>query len=173
MSFAATEKSPAPNGNPGFTLIELLLGMTFLTIGLLAIAAMFPMAFMSVHDAGRTTTGLTAARQILEDLRTVPFDDLANLNGFDTNNSATLPADQPERDIARRWRYALAGEGSGFAYTTGEKAVWSSLAIGGLAFGRGRITVATQSATMLRVTVTITIPRRPRDLELTTLVSRM
>ena len=88
----------------GMTLIELMVGMCILMFGLLAIAAMFPMGYLAIHEAGKMTMTLTATRQILEDVRSVPFAELANLNGFDTTNPATLPADQPEREIARRWR---------------------------------------------------------------------
>jgi len=111
----------------GFTLIELLVGMTVMTFGLLGVAAMFPMAYFVVNDAGKMTMALTGTRQILEDIRSVPFVNLANLNGFDTTNSVTIPASEPERGIARRWRYALAGEGGGFTYTTTEKAQWTNL----------------------------------------------
>src|SRR5207344_2233786 len=68
----------------GFTLIELLIGMTILTFGLLGIATMFPMGYFVVSDAGKMTMTLTGTRQILEDVRSVPFQNLGNLNGFDT-----------------------------------------------------------------------------------------
>src|SRR5262245_3379816 len=99
---------PMPNAR-GFTLVELMIGMTILTLGLVAVASMFPAGFVVVSDAGKMTMTVTGARQMIEDVRSVPFVNLANLNGFDTSNSQTLPANQPERDIARRWRYALAG----------------------------------------------------------------
>jgi prepilin-type N-terminal cleavage/methylation domain-containing protein len=113
----------------GFTLVELLVGVTFLSVGLLAIAAMFPMGYVVVNESGKMTMTLTGARQILEDVRTVPFVDLTDLNGFDTTDSATLPADEPQRTVVRRWRYALAGEGNGFTYTSTEKSRWASLSL--------------------------------------------
>lgn len=169
-----TNCSGVSRASRGFTLIEVLLGMTILMVGLLGIAAMFPMAFITVHDAGKMTMGLTAARQILEDVRSVPFDEIINLNSFDTNNASTLPTNPTPREVARRWRYALAGEGNGFTYTTDEKSRWASLSSAGATFGaRGRITVVAVSATLNRVTVTVTIPRRTRDLQITTLISRI
>jgi len=171
-------------GSQGFTLIELLIGMCVLMFGLLGIAAMFPMGYFVVHDAGKMTMTLTGTRQILEDLRSVPFQNLPNLNNFDTNNAATLPASNPEREIARRWRYALAGAGSGFTYTTAETAAWTRLSTSVAspnsstaltsAFGaRGVISVVNQTATLSRITITITIPGRQRPVQIATLVSRM
>ena len=168
----------------GFTLIELLIGMTILTFGLLGIATMFPMGYMVVHDAGKLTMTLTGTRQILEDVRSVPFASLPNLNGFDTGVSTTLPAANPEREIARRWRYALAGEGNGFTFTAAEKAAWTRLSTttaspnssGSMtsAFGaRGVISVVDQTATLRRITITITIPGRTKTVRIATLVSRM
>jgi prepilin-type N-terminal cleavage/methylation domain-containing protein len=169
------QKPLASKEDHGFTLVEILIGMTILTIALLAIAAMFPMAYMTVHESGKTTMTLTAARQMLEDVRSVPFDEIINLNGFDTANSATLPGDAPEREIARRWRYALAGEGNGFTYTTDEKTRWSALSTGTSAnfAGRGRITVVVQSATVRLVTVTISAPPRWRGVAISTLITRI
>jgi len=171
-------------GNRGFTLIELLIGMTILTFGLLGVAAMFPMGYKVVHDAGKLTMTLTGTRQILEDVRSVPFANLPNLNGFDTNNSATLPAADPERTIARRWRYALNGAGNGFTYTAAETAAWTRLTTTSASpnsntsmtsvFGaRGVISVVNQTATLSRITITITVPGRTKTISISTLVSRM
>lgn len=154
-------------------MVEVLVGVTILTVALLAIAAMFPMGYVVVNEAGKMTMTITAARQMLEDVRSVPFEDLTNLNGFDTNNPATLPAGATEREIARRWRYALAGEGAGFTFTTSERSAWGALSTAGATFGgRGRISVASQSTTLRLVTITISIPRG-RDVQLATLISRM
>ena len=157
----------------GFTLVELLVGMTFLTIGLLAIAAMFPMGYIVVNESGKMTMTLTGARQILEDVRSIPFANLTTLNGFDTTNSVTLPADEPQRGIVRRWRYALAGEGNGFTFTSTEKDRWASLGSATTTFGgRGRIAVTSPSVTMRQVTITISIPGG-RDIQIATLISRI
>ena len=159
--------------NRGFTLVELLVGMTFLMVSLLAIAAMFPMAYVVTNEAGKTTMTLTAARQVMEDVRSLPFGDLSSLNNFDTSSYASLPSSGAAREIARRWRYALAGAGSGFTYTATERSRWSSLTSGSAAFGaRGRISVVSVSATLQRITVTISNPNRA-DRTLATLVSKM
>ncbi|MGH7313110.1 MAG: type IV pilus modification PilV family protein, partial [Candidatus Rokuibacteriota bacterium] len=110
----------------GFTLIEVLIAMAILTIALVAIAGMFPTGYRQVTDAGRMTLAVTAARQILEDVRSVPFDNLDNLNGFNSEDPATQPADDPERAAVRRWRYALAGDGDGFVFTANELDDWQT-----------------------------------------------
>lgn len=145
---------------------------------------MFLMGYRVVSDSGKMTMALTATRHILEDIRSIPYANLANLNGFDTTNSATIPVSGPERDISRRWRYALAGEGNGFTFTTTEKAQWASLSTSVTTansntsltanFGaRGTITVTDQSTTLRLVTVTITVPGRPNPVSLATLIARM
>ncbi len=155
----------------GFTLIEVLIAMMILTIALVAIAGMFPVGYTQVVDAGRMTRAVAAGRQILEDVRSVPFDNLDNLNNFDSENPATLPAGGPELDFARRWRYALDGEGDGFTFTPAEIAEWQSLS----PFG-GRATVQVQpgaTATLRQVTVTVSVDALTQSVQLITLIVRM
>ena len=162
-----------PADAPGFTLIEAFIAMTILAVAILGIAAMATTGYGNLDDAGKMTMALTAARQMLEDLRSLPFDNLTNLDGFDTGTPATLPAGNPERDTARGWRYALAGSGNGFTFTAAEQARWSTLSMGTLpAGGRGQISVVAQSATRRLVTVTVSIPGRWGSLQLTTLIAR-
>jgi len=163
----------------GFSLIELLIGMSLMAVALLSIAAMFSTGYSDVHAGGRTTMGTSAARQMIEDIQTLPFDSLVNLNNFNTTNAGSLPASNPERDLARKWRYALAGEGTGWpAYSTAEKAMWSTLTISGVPLGAaGQIAVVQDSPTLRRITVTVRLPGRTAGesipVQLTTLISRL
>lgn len=162
----------------GFSLIELLIGMSLMAVALLSIAAMFATGYSDVHAGGRTTMATAAARQILEDIQTVPFDRLVNLNSFDTRNAASLPASNPERDLARKWRYALAGDGTGWSVSIPEKAMWSTLTISGVPLGvDGQISVVQDSPTLRRITVTVQLPGRtagaPIPVQLATLISRL
>jgi prepilin-type N-terminal cleavage/methylation domain-containing protein len=155
----------------GFTLVEVLIAMAVLTIALVGIAGMFPTGYRQVTDAGRMTLGVTAARQILEDLRSVPFANLDNLNGFDSNNSATQPADDPERAVARRWRYAAAGEGAGFTFTTDELDDWQTLS----PFG-GQVTVQIlpgATATTRLVRVNVFVDALQQNVQIATVLVRM
>ena len=169
----------------GFSLIELLLGATILAVGLLAILSMFSTGYSDVGGGGKTTSAVSAARQILEDMHTLPFGNLGDLNNFATNNPGSLPAPavdpatNPGRamaiDIGRKWRYALAGEGAGWNFTTAEKNRWKSLSgVSGVVFGgTGQITVVAQSATLRLVTVSISIPGRTPNLRLATIISSL
>ena len=162
----------------GFSLIELLIGMSLMAVALLSIAAMFSTGYSDVHAGGRTTMGTSAARQMIEDIQTLPFDRLVNLNGVNTASVGTLPAANPERDLVRKWRYALAGEGTGWTYTVAEKAMWSVLSISGARLGAsGQIAVVQDSPTLRRITVTVQLPGRtagaPIPAQLTTLISRL
>ncbi len=159
-------------GKSGFTLVEMLIGMTILAVGLLATASMFSTGYTTVSSGGKTTMALTAARQMLEDMRSLPFGSLSNLNGFDTTNYLSQPANDPERAVARKWRYALAGEGTGWSFTSAEKAMWTVYSTGGSIFaGSGQISVVSQSATLRLVTVTVPVPGQGINVQLATLIS--
>lgn len=172
------EKSQGRSG--GFTILEVLVGSSILAVALLAMAAMFPTGYTNITEAGRMTMAVTAARQVFEDISALPYDNIVNLNGplaigFDTADPATLPAGEPEKTVARRWRYALAGEGDGFTFTATEKAEWNMLSTGGgvTLNGRGQISVVPLSATLDQVTITITYPGRSRGVQLVTNITRL
>ena len=133
----------------GFSLIELLIGMTILAVGLLSIATMFPTGYSDVTGGGRTTMAAATARQILEDMHTIPFGNLGDLNGLDTSvaNSLNLvaPVDATKdpgrtiaRNIATRWMATFAGTG---------------------ASGHIDATSPGGSATLRQITVTVRFPR--------------
>jgi prepilin-type N-terminal cleavage/methylation domain-containing protein len=169
----------------GFSLIELLIGMTIMAVALLSIATMFSTGYTDVSHGGRTTMAAAAARQIIEDMQNLPFANLINLNNFDTNNPASLPAANPERDVARKWRYALAGPGAGWpAYSAAEQQQWSMLTSGlgpgvGVSLGvAGQIAVTSPggSPTLRQVTVTVNLPGRTGvavPVQLVTLITRL
>jgi prepilin-type N-terminal cleavage/methylation domain-containing protein len=189
----------------GFSLIELLLGMGILSVALLAIATMFSTGYTDVTVGGNTTMAVAAGRQIVEDMRLLPFARLDDLNGFNTSTLATLPpvpatndpdkdAKQAARDIARKWHYALTGEGGGWTYTTAEKLNWSTLQSGyapttmlptadqssSLTYGgTGQIQVLNEggSTSLKRVTITVTVPGRLgsvlKTVQFVTLISRL
>ena len=173
------EREKSHRGSGGFTLLEVLVGATILAVALLAMAAMFPVGYTNITEAGKMTMAITGARQVFEEVSALPFDNIINLDRFDTLDPNTLPTDEPERTIARRWRYALAGEGDGFTFTATEKGEWSTLSTGGgiTLNGRGRIGVGPDplvpSPTLNQVTITITYPGRSTGVTLVTNFSRL
>jgi prepilin-type N-terminal cleavage/methylation domain-containing protein len=183
---ARHDRARGPRGGSrrpsGFTLIEVLIGVTILVVGILGVATMFGTGYSNVGQGARLTMAVTAARQMLEDVRTIPFGNLVNLNGpagtgFDTDLVGTQPAADPARSIARKWRYALAGAGTGWNFTTAEKANWQNLGVGSVPFGAGGLIVVTSpSATMRQIAITVRVPGRGNTvqlMQLTTLISRL
>ncbi len=167
----------AAQDRKGFTLVELLIGMTILAVALLFIASMFQTGYTDVAKAGQATMAATAAQQVLEDLRAVPYTTLVSLytnNGsctpaigapcapyvFRTDSAASLPnpAIADGYSVLRRFRYSLAGPGGGFpalsnAERNSEK--WTTLSTGtaqggpDTAFGAvGTVTITDVSATL-------------------------
>jgi prepilin-type N-terminal cleavage/methylation domain-containing protein len=162
----------------GFSLIELLIGMSIMAVALLSIAAMFSTGYSDIAAGGKTTMAAQAARQIIEDMQTLPFDRLAvfnNPNEFNSNVAATLPANNPERDLARKWRYTLAGAGgTGWPpYIAADTAKWSVLGVSNIPFGGSVVVrVDNDAVTLRRVTVTVSLPGRPAA-QLSTVISRL
>ncbi len=166
--------SVTPNREAGFTYIELLAAASLMLVSLLALAGMFVTGYSHVNGAGNSTMGLAAARQLVEDARRLPYDNLVNLHGFNTDDPNTLPANNPEREVARRWRFALAGEGVGWAFTDEEKARWPSLVNLGAALGAvGNISAVQQTGTITEISVSISVPGSWRQVELSTLIARL
>jgi len=165
----------------GFTLVEVLVAAMILTVALLTLATMFPTGYKQIADAGRLTLATNGANHVLEDLGSVPFTSVRNLNNFDSNSSGSLPAADPELAIARRWRYMLAGSGSGFSFTTAETTAWGTVTPFG---GRAQVqirqvdnagNVCPAAATTCRAVVTITMPGQPAPttVTLSTILVRM
>lgn len=61
------------NRNQGFSLIEVLFALTFLAVGILAVAAMIPAGTRGVTQSRVLTSGLMAAQVKLEDLKGTAF----------------------------------------------------------------------------------------------------
>ena len=168
----------------GFSLIELLIGMSIMAVALLSIATMFSTGYSDVTAGGKTTMAATAARQLLEDIRTLPFDSIMDLDALNTNSAGSLPVVDATKDpgrtmarnIARKWRYALAGDLTGWGGAP--DAAWSVLTASGTAFGaRGQVSVANPTATLRVVTVTVFLRGRSAGeelpLTLATTISRL
>ncbi len=174
MNFGTRRPRRRRPDDAGFTYIELMVAASLMFVSLLALAGMFVAGFAHVNGAGNATMGLASARQVLEDARRLPFDNLVNLNGFNTDDVTSLPASDPEREVARRWRYALAGEGVGWSFTDEEQARWPSLVdVGNSLGGVGNLRVVQQTATLTAITVEITVPGTWRRVEISTVIAKL
>ena len=156
------------NSEAGFTLVETIVAMLFAAGALLGFAYAFTASYANVVQEGESTMAVAAARQLLEDVKTLDLADIDTLNGFDTGNFETLPQDAGPRNVARRLHYSVAG-GSNWSFTAEEKARWSRTESDKSSpSGQARIQVTSPSATLRMVTVTVTMPGAASPVQLTT-----
>jgi Tfp pilus assembly protein PilV len=73
----------------GFSLIEVVFALTFLAVGILAVAAMIPAGTRGVTQSRVLTSGLMAAQVKLEDLKGQPFQALLPGTYTDTTSVFT------------------------------------------------------------------------------------
>jgi type IV pilus modification protein PilV len=82
----------------GFSLVELLVAMVLLSIGFLAMGQLFLASLEHSKQGRHDMAALNTANEVLERIRSVPFDNAYSLfNGIDTSDSTSVP---PE---ARNW----------------------------------------------------------------------
>ena len=76
----------------GFSLLEVLIGATVLSVGLLGLASMFPIAYLNVDSGGKLTEATALSQSFIEQLRTMGANDFdamvgdfpaPGLDGFD------------------------------------------------------------------------------------------
>jgi Tfp pilus assembly protein PilV len=84
----AAGTNPGGSG-AGFSLIEVVFALTFLAVGILAVAAMIPAGTRGVSQSRVITSGLMAAQVKLEQLRGTPFQALTAGTFSDTTSVFT------------------------------------------------------------------------------------
>ena len=82
-------RRPRPAGDKGFSLLEVLFALTFLAVGIMAVASMIPAGTRGVSQSRVLTTGLMAAQVKMEDLKGTPFLSLAPGTFTDTTSVFT------------------------------------------------------------------------------------
>ncbi len=78
------KRRPRDSRAEGFSLIEVMFALTFLAIGILAVASMIPAGTRGVSESRTITSGLMAAQLKLEELRGTPYSSLAAGTTADT-----------------------------------------------------------------------------------------
>lgn len=73
----------------GFSLLEVLFALTFLAVGIMAVASMIPAGTRGVSQSRVLTTGLMAAQVKMEDLKGTPFLNLTPGTYSDTTSVFT------------------------------------------------------------------------------------
>lgn len=76
-------------GDGGFSLIEVIFALTFLAVGILAVASMIPAGTRGVTQSRVITSGLMAAQIKMEDLRGTTYTALAPGTFSDTTSVFT------------------------------------------------------------------------------------
>lgn len=70
------KRRPRAGDGAGFSLIEVMFALTFLAVGILAVAAMIPAGTRGISESRTITSGLMAAQLKLEQLRGTPYSSL-------------------------------------------------------------------------------------------------
>lgn len=96
MSARETPARPTRRGrgqgagsSSGFSLVEVVFALTFLAVGILAVAAMIPAGTRGVSESRVLTSGLMLAQVKLEELKGTPFASLAAGSFSDTTSVFT------------------------------------------------------------------------------------
>ena len=90
MSAMKRMRGGVPERAPGgFSLIEVLFALTFLAVGILAVASMIPAGTRGVSQSRVTTSGLMAAQVKLEELKGTTFSALPAGTFSDTTSVFT------------------------------------------------------------------------------------
>ena len=76
-------------GDKGFSLLEVLFALTFLAVGIMAVASMIPAGTRGVSQSRVLTTGLMATQVKMEELKGTPFQSLAAGTFTDTTSVFT------------------------------------------------------------------------------------
>jgi hypothetical protein len=167
-------RGPLQRRASGFSLVETVVASALLLFVFLGLTGAFVVGFARINGSGNNTVGLAAARQILEEMRRLPYADMVNLNGFNTDDANTLPGTEPEREVARRWRYAVAGGGVGWTFTQDETTRWTTFANQGDSLeARGTIQVVNINANLSEVRVSVIVPGTWRQVQLSTRIASL
>jgi len=150
----------------GLTLVEVVIAMAIISVAMMGVAGMFPVAHQHLRLGGDLTKATALAQRMIELLRDERLQALPRYHQADTRQSGSLPTDDLDEtppfnggSSFQRWRDDIA-----------------SAAIGGDTHqeGWGRIEVTSIDRGLLSLTVTVGWPATPteRTVQLTTVLSQ-
>jgi len=149
----------------GLTLVEVVIAMAIISVAMMGVVGMFPVAHQHLRVGGDLTKATALAQRMIELLRDERFQTLPRYHQADTRQTGSLPIDDLDEtppfnggSSFQRWRDDIA---------------WA--AIGGDTHqGWGRIEITSIDRGLLSLTVTVGWPATPteRTVQLTTVLSQ-
>ena len=149
----------------GLTLVEVVIAMAIISVAMMGVVGMFPVAHQHLRVGGDLTKATALAQRMIELLRDERLQVLPRYHQADTRQSGSLPTDDLDEtppfnggSSFQRWRDDIA-----------------SAALGGDTHqGWGRIEVTSIDRGLLSLTVTVGWPATPteRTVQLTTVLSQ-
>jgi prepilin-type N-terminal cleavage/methylation domain-containing protein len=165
MHVRIPRKSLALINTQGLTLVEVVIAMAIISVGMMGVVGMFPVAHQHLRVGGDLTKATALAQRMIELLRDERLQTLPRYHQADTRQTGSLPIDDLDEtppfnggSSFQRWRDDIA---------------WA--AIGGDTHqGWGRIEVTSIDRGLLSLTVTVGWPATPteRTVQLTTVLSQ-
>lgn len=149
----------------GLTLVELLIATAIVSVAMLGVLGMFPVAHQQLRVGSDLTKATALAQRMVEVLRDEPFQVVPRYHNADTRVPASFPPDDPAStppfrggSLVQRWRDEIT----------------AIPLMGGLHQGWGRIEVSSLDRGLLSVTITMGWSAAPTDrtVQLTTYLGR-
>lgn len=149
----------------GLTLVELLIAMTMLSVAMLGILGMFPVAHQHLRVGSDVTKATALAQRMVEALRDEPFQVVPRYHNADTRTPASFPLDDASGTPPFR---------GGSLLQQWQDEITATPQLGGLYQGWGRIEVASLDRGLRSVTVTLGWSATPADrtVQLTTFIAQ-
>jgi len=165
MHVRIRRKSLALINTQGLTLVEVVIAMAIISVAMMGVVGMFPVAHQHLRVGGDLTKATALAQRMIELLRDERLQTLPRYHQTDTRQTGSLPTDDLDEtppfnggSSFQRWRDDIA-----------------SAAIGGDTHqGWGRIEITSIDRGLLSLTVTVGWPATPteRTVQLTTVLSQ-
>lgn len=145
----------------GLTLVEVLIATAIVSVAMIGIVGMFPVAHQQLRMGSDVTKATVLAQQMIEMLRDEPFAAVPRYDAADTREPAAFPLDDPTGTLPFR---------GGSLFRRWQQAITAAPELGGLYQGWGQIEMTSLDRGLLSVTVTVGWSATPTDrtIQLTT-----